>query len=249
MDSKIEFEKNQPELMKIDAGTLKYPPHAVELIVDEALDLSVTCMEDEEKLTVAGLNRKFITEMASRALTLRYSEAIWKAKQGELGDAEDLWKKVGNADMNFKNELIHHFKFAYRKDALLMKKVLDIAEGNSFPDMVQDLIEMHVLGTENPKPLEAINFDLSLLDKAKKIADRDGELLALVNGERGDGSEEMDIKKRAFTFLDEAVKEVREYGKYVFWRDPERLKKYTSKLHRQYDKKKNADNEEENTEE
>ncbi|MEQ8471570.1 MAG: hypothetical protein RIC35_10305 [Marinoscillum sp.] len=41
----------------------------------------------------------------------------------------------------------------------------------------------------------------------------------------------MPARDKAYTFLKRAVDEIREAGKYVFWKDPKRLQGYRSLYH------------------
>jgi len=41
-------------------------------------------------------------------------------------------------------------------------------------------------------------------------------------------SEAMIIRDKAYTYMKQAVDEIRECGKFVFWRNPDRLKGYMS---------------------
>lgn len=38
----------------------------------------------------------------------------------------------------------------------------------------------------------------------------------------------MQIRENAYTYLKQAIDEIRECGKFVFWRNPERMKGYVS---------------------
>jgi len=239
MDSRIEYEKNLPLLMALQKEDVKNPPYPVEDIVGEALDLAVTATEDREKLLAVGLDESHITEMASKAVTLRYAEAIWTNKRGEMKEAEEEWKANKKDYKDFKACTVHDFLFAYRNDASNLDKIRAIADQKDYHNMVQGLTEMYIIGASNPAPLEAIRFDMSKLEKCRHIADHAGELLALVNGEKGHASEAKDIRDRAYIFLSKPVKTVREYGQYVFWRDPKRKEKYTSKLQQNKNNKQN----------
>ena len=55
-----------------------------------------------------------------------------------------------------------------------------------------------------------------------------GDLLGATNGEREAVSEAMIIRDKAYTYMKQAVDEIRECGKFVFWRNPDRLKGYVS---------------------
>ena len=43
-------------------------------------------------------------------------------------------------------------------------------------------------------------------------------------------SEAMLVRDKAFTYLKQAVDEIRECGKFIFWRNPDRLKGYVSEF-------------------
>ena len=111
-----------------------------------------------------------------------------------------------------------------------------IREGGSSADMVQDLNDIAVLGRENTGPLTAIGFDLTQLDLAADRADKLADLLAEANGDKADPNESKIIRDKAYTHMKALVDEIREAGKYVFRKDKNRLKGYSSeywrKLHR-----------------
>ena len=101
--------------------------------------------------------------------------------------------------------------------------------------MMKDLNDLSLLGKDNTRLLEAINFDLSLLDKAAQTS---GEMAVLLdemnrNTERYEHSEAKKIRDQAYTHLKEAVDEILETGRYVFRQDKSHLKKYASEYRRQ----------------
>lgn len=101
-----------------------------------------------------------------------------------------------------------------------------IREGGSNADMIQDLLEEAVLGEKYPEPLAAINFDLNLLQQARTVSHTMSELLATANGADGDTSETKLLRDKAFTLLDKADSTIREYGRYVFWKDETKRDRY-----------------------
>jgi hypothetical protein len=76
--------------------------------------------------------------------------------------------------------------------------------------------------------LTNIGFDLTLLDLAAQKADELDAKFAAASFDREDYLEAKKIRHQAFTHLKEAVDFIREYGRYVFWRNPYRLKGYRS---------------------
>ena len=101
-----------------------------------------------------------------------------------------------------------------------------IREGASHTDMVQDLIELAVLGEKYPDPLTQISFDLSNLEAARSLSHTMSELLAASNGAAGDSSATKVTRDKAYSLLADKDGIIREYGRYVFWKDEDKKSKY-----------------------
>jgi hypothetical protein len=98
--------------------------------------------------------------------------------------------------------------------------------------MVQDLFELAVLAESNPEPLAKINFDVTLNEKARKASAEMSDLLAKVNGVKGESSENKIMRDKAYTLLTQHLNIIRECGRYVFWRDEKRKGRYASEYYR-----------------
>jgi hypothetical protein len=108
--------------------------------------------------------------------------------------------------------------------------------------MIEDLNDLSLLGKDNTRLLEAINFDLSLLDKAAQTSREMAVLLDEKDRERererGEPSEAKKIRDQAYTHLKEAVDDILEAGKFVFRQNKKRLRKYASAYRRNTTSKK-----------
>jgi hypothetical protein len=109
--------------------------------------------------------------------------------------------------------------------------------------MIQDLYNLAILGKNNPEPLKAIGFDMSMLDEALQVSDEMADLLARANGEKRSDHMSKLIRDKAYTHLKEAVDEVRDCGKYLFWRNEERYKGYCSAYMRRLNNKRRSSQE------
>jgi hypothetical protein len=181
-----------------------------------------------QELTRVGLAWEVVTSLPVRAGACREAQSLWIKERNTSQEAESKWKVEAPAAFELRDELLHQFRFAFRKDDGLLARVEEIAQGNTNADMVQDLNDLATLGKAHTDLLTNIGFDLSLLDQAADIADRMGDLLGATNGERKSVSEAMQLRDKAYTYLKKAVDEIRECGKFVFWRNPDRLKGYIS---------------------
>jgi hypothetical protein len=124
--------------------------------------------------------------------------------------------------------LIHHFYYAFRHDSSLIGWVKEIAERSTHAGMIQDLKDLNVLGRANRELLTNIGFDLTLLDLAAQKADELKVKYAAGSWNCEAYLEAKKIRSQAFTHLKKAVDFIREYGRYVFWRNASRLKGYRS---------------------
>ena len=129
-----------------------------------------------------------------------------------------------------RDQLLHDFRYAYRNDAAILARVAEIAEGDTNADMIQDLNDLSPLGKSNTGPLEAINFSPDKLEAAANASDELANILALANGDKSLQSESKVIRDKAYTHLKELVDEIRNAGKYLFWKNEKRLKGYRSEF-------------------
>lgn len=228
MSNRQDFEKKIAVIMEIADNQVKVPYIPIDIFIQEAEFTHYWAEEDKEELTRVGLAAGIIEDIPARAGACREAQSRWNKTYNKRRDAEKEWKKKAPEAYDMRNSLLHDFRFAYRDDAHLRNRVSAVGKKQGHSDMIQDLNDLAVLGKSNPAPLYAIGFKMALLDEASQISDEMATLLAQVYGERTSASKSKKIRDKAYTHLKEAVDTVRQYGKFVFWRDPTRLKKYCS---------------------
>ena len=245
MGAKENFESLQVTYLAIKNENVKEPNLPVHIAIDEALDLQVIALQDEDALGTTDLDLNLIRDITPRAEGLRHAQALWTQVFQVKSDAEEQWKAISPEAYELRDELLHYCKYAYRNDDKLMAVVDNIASGSGNSDMVQDLTELAILGKENPTQLEAVSFDLTKLDRAAELSDTCGQLMSQVNGARtANDKPAKDMRDRAFTHLKIAVDAIRAAGKFAFWKEPERMDLYASEYSRKlYNRKKKKEEE------
>ncbi|WP_321997497.1 hypothetical protein [Draconibacterium orientale] len=230
------------EIEAIPNEEVKDPGMPVDVALQEAENLYHWSLDDTEKLGVVGIRRTQIEDLPVRAGACREAQSIWNKDFRSQQEAQEEWAEKSPLAYEFKTDLLASMRFAYRKNDALLSRVSAIADGSGHADMIQDLNDIAVLGRENPDPLTAISFDLGQLEEAATLADTLADLLAEANGDKADPNESKIVRDKAYLHMKELVDEIREAGKYVFRKDPKRLKGYSSdywrKIHR---KQKNND--------
>lgn len=226
-----------PELMAMKPEEVKTPAIPVEVYVQEALDLKVWAADDKAQLMAAGLSEAQIDSLALRSEACREAQSQWAKVFKSAEMAEQEWAADGAAGYQLRDRMLQAFRYAFRKSPELLSRVALIAEGSTNDDMIQDLSDLAVLGKANLPLLQAIRLPATLLDEAEKNAARLGELLAGARAAQAATPDQLDLRNRSYTFLKEAVDEVRACGKYVFASNEHRLKGYRSEFVRKYNLK------------
>ena len=227
------YEDKIDQIMAIPKDEIKLPNMPIDTFLQEAENLEHWCQADREALEGAGLPWSLVEDLPFRAGALREAESRWFHKRFTREEAQKQWNELSPGAYELRDGILHAMRYGFRDDPNLLSRVQAIAEGHSHDDMIQDLNDCAVLGRENAALLEAIGFDLSQLDQAAIASDEMADLLAASNSDRASDREVKRIRDRAYTFLKQAVDQVRACGQYVFWKDAERVQGYSSEYLRQ----------------
>lgn len=226
MNYKTEFETWEERINAVSIEDIKSYNQPIDDYTVAAETLAKIAAEDKEKLAAAGLDVQLIDDIPSLSGALRYCQAQWMSEYRAKQDAQKEWTEKSPLAYELRSELLHHFSFAYRNTPDIKKKVMRIREGGGHADMIQDLIELAILGEKNPDELTKIGFDVASLANAKTTSHTMSELLANSNGSKDESSANKVLRDKAYTLLADRVSTIREYGRYVFWKDEDRKEKY-----------------------
>jgi hypothetical protein len=204
----------------------------VSVYLQEAENLCDWSKQDKDKLTANGLDWSLIDDMPARIDTLREAQARWVISDTGDIEVEKQWDEKSPAAHEFRKKLVRAMKFRFRNNASVLPKISKFGEGESNAAMIQALRELAVFGREHIDFLHTCNFDITLLDSAENMSREMAALMAAVNSRRAFCSDALKIRNQAYTYLRDAVSELKNHANYVFWRDPLRLKGYVSDYNR-----------------
>ena len=202
------------------------------IYLHECENLHTRVSVDLPQLTAVGMDPTLLTDLLAYTGAARTAQSNWEELNTVRDEAKEAWKAAWPAFIEFRDDLIDNMDFAYRNDEALLKKLAIIKEGDSHADAVQDMANLSVLGKANLEPLVAINYDVTLVDKAAEEADKMGGLLGAVNGHMYVDDEIKVIRDKSYTLLKGVVDEIRKYGRFVFRKNPDHAKSYSSKYNR-----------------
>ena len=214
------------KIKEIKDEEIEMPKIPMDVYIQEAETLYHWSLGDKDKLVSKGLPEDVIEDLPVRTSLLREAESKWQMERYGQEDLQKQWNEESSIAYKLKDELMHDFKFAFRKDNELLKKLGAIKTGSGHTDMFQDLSDLSVLGREYIEKLKPIGFDLTLLDKANELAKNLPALFGKIKSKKGKDTKK--FRDQCYVFLKKAVDEIREHGQYVFWKDDERKKGYYS---------------------
>ncbi len=226
MSDRQDYDACFDAFMAIPAEEVKAPDMPVNAAIQENENLYLWSLDDKAELMGAGLPETTIDDLTVRNGACRTAEAMWKREQHTPQDAQKEWEERAPAAYELHGRLLHDFRYAFRNDERLLKKVSDITDGTGDADMIQDLSNLVALGEQNSRLLAQINFDAALLATAATEADELAILLAQANGEKEIDSQVKITRDRAYTYMQQAANEIKNCGRYVFWKNEDRLKGY-----------------------
>ncbi|WP_167619056.1 hypothetical protein [Maribellus sediminis] len=184
-------------------------------------------LDDAAKLATIGITQEMLDDLPVRTGACREAHSIWTKDFHSQQEAQKQWDVQSPEAYDLRDELTHSMRYAFRAVDALMNRLRAIADGDGHADMIQDLNDLAVLGKENPDLLSAVNVDLDILDKAATLSDQMADLLAEANGDKALQNESKVMRDKAYTYMKELADEIREAGKFLFWRNKNRYKGYT----------------------
>jgi hypothetical protein len=232
MSHKEDFEKKADAIKAVGDNEIQTPNMPMEVYHKEAEYLEKWCQRDKDKLTAAGLDWSLVEDLPYRIGASRETQANWAYKRFQRKEAQEKWAADSPGAYDLRDSVIHSMLYAYRKQANLLERVRTVAEGDGDADMLQDLNVLHIIARENTGPLEAVGFDMSLVDKLAETGEQMASIRASASVDSDEVQELKVLRDKAYTHLKQAVDEIRECGQYVFWRDEARRDGYASDYHR-----------------
>ena len=239
------YNKHLESFTAISENEIKTPKMARDDTIGESEELKIVALQDSDSLIKSGCSEIFITTLDERIGAYSHASSIWENSEFAKSESKKQWIEKEKIAYEFKSDLLHNLGYALRKNPDELKYVKKISAGRGKRDLVLDFKDISVLGKRNIDALKAIGFDPANLEKAESMYDTLSNLLSSANMSSGELSELKNLAYQAYTYLQQAVEEIRETGQFVFWKDKKRLDLYKSDHFQKSGRaKKNNENEE-----
>lgn len=126
MSYQDDFDAWKDQIESVPADEVKVPNRPVDEIVARTETLAITANEDRETLEGAGLDVTLIDHLTPLSGALRYCQAQWMSRFRAREEAQIEWQEQSPSAYALRDELLHHFSFAYRNRE-------DAKKGDAYP--------------------------------------------------------------------------------------------------------------------
>jgi len=229
MSNRDDYEKKLETLTAIEDDRIKSPHHVpVDAYTQESQSLYHQALADKDALTAAGLSWELVEDLPLRIGAMIEAESSYYVQRKTQKETATRWTEESQLAYKLKKQLHDSFRYAFRNNPGLLGTLKFTVKGRSHANMIQALNDLSHLGKKNVELLEAVRFDMSLLDKAAQMSK---DMSALLAETINYGSTIKGVKKirdQAYTHLKEAVDEICRCGQFVFRQDEERFRGYRS---------------------
>jgi len=223
------YEKLLPQISAItDYAVPKIPP---EEIVGEANRVIALIKEDRAKLERSGIELHYLDSFEERAGAMSWAAADMVTCINMESTAKKEWDDLHPEADEVRRKLLKTLKRAFRKNRDLSEAVARIKDGSGNLDQVLDFLSMSKLAQENKEMLENVFADLSLIDRSSELHTKMSDILSRMVTDPKKLNQAKVTFYKAWTHLNEALKEVYEAGQYLFDEDDPRHGLYYSDYH------------------
>jgi hypothetical protein len=178
---------------------------------------------------------------------LREAQSLWYKVRFSQEEAQKQWNEKSPVAYDLRDTLLHVFRYAFRNESDLTSRIAAIADGSGHADMIQDLNDLSLLGKDHTDLLTAVGFDVTTLDTAASLSAELATLYSEVSTVQNEENTERVVRDKAYTYVKQALDEIRNCGQYVFWRSDARLKGYVSQYYKNRRKKNSSSSDETTT--
>ena len=210
------------------------PRHMVQELVHDAKVLLVNAKGVAKQLVRAGLDPATVKELPQRIALVADAEKAWKKQVDRL--TPHALRDAREEAAQLKTDLMAAGRYVLRRDAEAQKDLDKIAAGEGLADLVRDLRDLAKFYTKRANDLKTADVPRNAIGRAKELAAHLS--VAVATGSLDEKAREVHQHRvKALTMLDDATREIRAAGRYVFRTAPARLALFRDDFNREHNKR------------
>lgn len=209
-------------------GSVKIP---VSVLIQEAVDLRVSCEKDRDILIRAGLNWDACSMMNKKLEECKKLETRWNLYKQDYKAQTYALNKLTKECMQVRTELSAHIAFEKARSNIDVKHI-GLSQQHARADIVQDLYDLSYTAESMHIKDPLCNIDRKLAARAKQLSTKLSKNTAVHVIDMPAKTALKQKRDKAIAELYNLVNEIRKTGRYVFRNNPLRKKAYASAYRR-----------------
>ncbi len=223
-----EVESTQSVVAEPQQIIIADPDMPINVRLGEAESLAQVFEADLSRFATISVTVESLELLKTKTDALRTAEIDWANHRFQKDEAREEWNRFSPLAYELHDELIHAYRYGYRKKPMIQLQIDEIEEGSSHDDMLLDLGKLGAIGVQYPDELVKIKFPTTKVELAIQYSDELATLYASATiGDLGSHPKKV-ARDVAYAELKAIMDEIRDAGKYLFWKDAERKALYTS---------------------
>ncbi len=199
--------------------------------INEAHTLYEAVQRDDAALRAKGCPAEFIDSLLSRINLFAYIVNYILLKLHDDETIQEQWIREKRRGYTLRREIFRAFEVAYRNNKGRLEQLEKIRTGRGDTNMIIDLLSLDEMGKNYPDQLIAVNYDMTILQDGKDLSAHLSSLLGRCNIAPDEKKELREVRNRAYTWLHEAMEEIRVFGLWIHADDEEKRQNYISAFH------------------
>jgi hypothetical protein len=171
---------------------------------------------DAKELAKTNYDGAKIDRIESLVELLRVTSAQYNDIKFEQPAQSRKFKQLRQKAESLRGDILAAMDLAFASDQNLLTKSAKIREGDSAPDLIQDLSDIAVIAGKNAELLKAINFDLTVIDTIPDLCTQLSQLLAQSTLDKSARPVEKSDLDRIYDQLEKMLVELNRVGRYTF---------------------------------
>lgn len=208
---------------------LRYPSNIpIPIYLREAEKLLAVGQRDLSALERVGFDKNLLVDLDTRIDVLREAQSLLNSSRGGKGEARRQWNDAAREGCKLHDNLKRALLFINRNVPFKQSLIRKAGKGRTPAAMIQSLNNLVYLARDEKSSLAGINFDMQRLNSVESFIERLGKLLGAADAEKAGQKTVLRLRNAAYTHLYEGLKELRDFGLYLYGDDDLKKLDYTS---------------------
>lgn len=217
----------KPALLAIPVERVREPNKGVVDLQLAGWYLNMRIRSDREALEGAGMDWGIAESLASRIEALIVAESEWRFRRTETPEPRGTWNGLFPEAKEVRKELLEALRYACRHDKGVREQLREVGKGGTKHDFVRALGALAEMAAGHARELESIRFDMGMVDRSRELSRHLSRVLDRAAAGSGTTRREaQDLRNRAYTYLEDAIRAVEGCGRYAFRNDKVKKRTY-----------------------